>query len=220
MHSPRLVSYIFLLEVFFEYNQNWWPGCSLVIFFPIQSWSRILVLHGLSPFSIGFHSTALSWFSDMASLISLSFRVLFFLSTFKYWRFPRFCSQASSHFLNLSWIIQYTRDWIQYTYMLTFSICIAIPTLRFRTLMVQLLHDISTWIASLQCHLKLKHLQKWAPLPPLVTEWLCHSSVTHVCELVLPLDPPSPFPIPKRVHYTSYALKSSFLPWLLIKLLI
>lgn len=156
MHSPRLVSYIFLMEVFYEYNQNWWPGCSLVIFFPIQSWSRILVLHGLSPFSIGFHSTALSWFSDMASLISLSFRVLFFLSTFKYWRFPRFCSQASSHFLNLSWIIQYTRDWIQYTYMLTFSICIAIPTLRFRTLMVQLLHDISTWIASLHCQLKLR----------------------------------------------------------------
>lgn len=51
-------------------------------------------------------------------------------------------------------------------------------------------------------------------------EWHCHSSVTHVCGLVLPLDPPSPFPIPKCVHYTSYALKSSFLSWLLINLLI
>lgn len=103
--SFRLVSYSFLMEVFYEYNQNWWPGCLLVLFshlvmildsgiawnFPVFHWlpqhhSLLVFWHGLPDLSVFSGSCSSSNPLNVGGC-------------------PGSCPQASSHLMHVSWII-------------------------------------------------------------------------------------------------------------------
>lgn len=168
-------------------------------------------------------STVLSCFSDVASLTLCLSWVLFFRLLFRYWGFPRVLSPGPfspyssllDNFIHEGSVYRHTLmcAHVLHMYLQPWSEAqdpeglVAPWHLR--------LDGLSPVSAQTQ------HVQKQTPPPPSChCDWHCPPPVTHVCGLVLPLGPPSPFPTPKPVLYTSCALKSPFLPWLLVCLLI